>query len=189
MLMEGDYSKADSIRITEAYATAKKAVGHMYDAMNLIWEGSPGVDKNIKVQRQERWMNQEHFTTWLGQPEKIGLAYRRIKKIHSKFNKKVVLLTIKENKGKCRGWISAWAIPFGKVKIRLCEDFFIYRTHLQEKVLIHEMGHEAGILFHRRIHGCRVGKRAASSKKNVAKRSTENYAWLAMSYLGLECFH
>jgi hypothetical protein len=100
----------------------------------------------------------------------------------------MILEVRKENKGRCTGWISAWTIPFGKVRVRLCEDFFVYRTHLQEKILIHEAGHEAGLLFHRKIHGCRAAKRAAnSSKSNTAKRSAENYAWLAMSYLGLEC--
>ena len=100
----------------------------------------------------------------------------------------MVLKITKENRGRCRGWISAWTIPFGKTNIRLCEDYFIYRTHLQEKILVHEMGHEAGLMFHRHIHGCRSALKAAEQDhNNLAKRSPENYAWLAMSYVGLTC--
>ena len=123
-----------------------------------------------------KWYNQNRLST-------SGI----ISKIHSKFNKKFILEVTKGNTVRCRGWISAWTIPFGKVKIRLCEDFFIYRTHLQDKIIVHELGHEAWILFHRRIHGCRAAHRAALLNTQTSKRSVENYAWLAMSYVGLTC--
>jgi len=185
--LRGDYSNGDSIQITEAYLNAKQAVGLMQKAMNRIWETDGLSESNKKISRKGKWKKNESVVQWLGQPEKIRLARRRISHIHAKFEKKIVLEVIKENKGRCKGWISAWTLPFGKVKIRLCDDYLRYRTHLHEKTLIHEMGHEIGMLLDRRIQGCISAQRAANSTTNVAKRSPENYAWLAMSYLGLEC--
>ena len=188
LLLQGDYTSKDSVEITHAYLNASQAVNQMQQAMNSIWEVDGSHERNKGEVRIERWKNDLQFTTWLGQPEKIGLVRRRINRISSKYQKKIILDVTKENKGRCKGWISAWTIPYGRVKIKLCEDYLRYRTHLHEKTLIHELGHEAGMLIHRRIHGCRSALRAAESTKgNVAKRNPENYAWLAMSYLGLEC--
>ncbi len=187
LIIKGDYSQQDSIRISEAFSTARAAVSQMRQAMNEIWTAEAKTGEGNKQARKERWEKEQMFTRWLGQPEKIGLVNRKIRKIGRKFEKEITLNVTRENKGRCSGWISAWAIPFGKIRITLCEDFFIYRTHLQEKTLIHEMGHETGMFSHHKIHGCRAARRAATSKNNVAKKSTENYAWLAMSYIGLEC--
>ena len=187
LIIKGDYSQRDSIRISEAFSIARAAVGEMQQAMNEIWAAEPENGEAKNHVRRERWKKEESFTYWLGQPEKIGLVNRKIKKIARKFEKKITLNVTRQNKGRCSGWISAWAIPFGKIRITLCEDFFIYRTHLQEKTLIHEIGHETGMFSHHKIHGCRAARRAANSSNNIAKKSTENYAWLAMSYTGLKC--
>lgn len=176
--IKGDYDAIDSARIVGAYEVAWEAVNQMYEAMN---------DINLSKDFVRRWQEEEGFVNWLGQPDKVRLVNRNIRRIKSKFDKKIIFDVTRQKKGRCSGWISAWTLPYGKVRITLCEDFFIYRTHLQEKTLIHEMGHETGILFHRKIHGCRAARRAVLSNDNVAKRSTENYAWLAMSYKGLEC--
>ncbi|MEQ9403946.1 MAG: hypothetical protein RIM99_10190 [Cyclobacteriaceae bacterium] len=185
LTIKGDYTLSDSVQMVSSYLLAKEAVEKMNMAMQAVWsvENEPG--KSKRELRKEQW--DASFSEWLGKPKRMGVVNRTINRIHSKFDKEVILEVTKENKGKCRGWISAWTIPFGKVRIRLCEDFFVYRTHLQEKVLVHEMGHEAGLLFHRRIHGCRAARRAAASNNGAARRSTENYAWLAMSYVGLNC--
>jgi len=187
LILRGDYTTEDSIQITNAYLNAYQAVDKMNRAMNAIWkvEGLPGQEK--KAIREKRWRNEDAFMHWLGGPEKMEMAKRRIKRVHSKYQRKMMLKVTKKNRGRCRGWISAWTIPFGKVKIRLCDDYLKYRTHLNEKTLIHELGHEAGMPFHRKIHGCWAAQRAAKSSNNIAKRSPENYAWLAMSYVGLDC--
>ncbi len=177
--IRGNYTSIDSVQAVEAYLQARKAVELMYLDMLSI--------KN-SINENEEWIKSIAFEKWLGSSKKSGISYRRIKQIHSKFqNRKVVLYVTKKNRGRCTGWISAWTLPHGKINIRLCEDFFMYRTNLQEKVLVHEMGHETGLLSHHRIHGCRAALRAASNDPNLAKRSTENYAWLAMSYIGIEC--
>ena len=177
--IKGDYTANDSIQIVEAYIQAKKAANFMYEDMLAI--------KRAENQEQ-KWNENFAFKQWLGNAERSSASFRRIKRIHSKFAKrKITLIVTKKNKGRCKGWISAWALPYGKVQIRLCEDFFMYRTHLQEKVLVHEVGHETGLLSHHKIHGCRAALRAATNDSNIAKRSTENYAWLAMSYLGKDC--
>ena len=187
LVLKGDFTYQDSIQIISAYAGAKSAVEKMYTSMNSLWIVPTGSNQNKKEIRKERWENEEPFGKWLGEPEKIGMARRRINRIRSKYQHKMILVVTKENKSRCKGWISAWTIPYGKVRIRLCDDFLKYRTHLHEKTLIHELGHEIGMPFHRKIHGCWTAERAARSSKNVAKRSPENYAWLAMSFLGLEC--
>lgn len=188
LVLKGNFTSHDSVQVVMAFHNAKEAVDLMHQAMQIIWATDDNTSRsNIKTERASKW-NDQRFGTWLGEPNRIGKVKRRIDKIKNRFDRKVTLNVTKENKGKCSGWISAWAIPFGKVKITLCEDYFIYRTHLQEKILIHEIGHETGILFHHKIHGCRAARRAAKSGQgNVAKKSTENYAWLAMSFLELEC--
>lgn len=186
--INGKYSYNDSVTVVTAFQTAQEAVALMYEAIESIWYVAPEDWAHREALRKKRWEEDEHFVTWLGSSEKMKMARRRILRIRKRMSRKVTLHVTKQNRGRCRGWISAWTIPYGKVRITLCEDFFIYRTHLQEKVLIHEMGHEAGMPFHRHIHGCRTAKRAAISNPNhVAKRSPENYAWLAMSFLGLKC--
>lgn len=187
IVVRGSYSFSDSVQLIAAYHRASQSVDSMLAHMNYIWNVKANEIEDKRIARERRWLANESFNQWLGSPGKIRMVKRRISKIHSKFDQRTTLEVRKENRGKCTGWISAWTIPFGKVHIRLCEDFFIYRTHLQEKVLIHEMGHESGLLFHRKIHGCRAARRAAASDKHTAKRSTENYAWLAMSFLGLKC--
>ncbi len=186
--LKGDFSKADSLQMTKAYLNARRAVNFMYNEITSICAIDEQSEENKNKLRAEQWKSNPNFKTWLGKPDRIRMAERKISKMHSKFKRNFILEVTKKNKGRCKGWISAWAIPFGKVRITLCEDFFIYRTNLQEKVLIHELGHEIGMFSHHRIHGCRAARRAAtSSKKNISKRNPENYAWLAMSYLGLEC--
>jgi len=189
LILKGNYTKADSTHMVESYLIAKEAVAQMHNAMKVIWDAEVKAGQSKEATRKEKWEKEKMFTQWLGQPEHIGLVNRKINRIKAKFDRSVILHVTKENKGRCSDWISAWAIPFGRVRITLCEDFFVYRTHLQEKTLIHEMGHESGIFLHRKIHGCRAARRAASSNDKVAKRSTENYAWLAMSYKGLVCPH
>lgn len=187
LVLMGNYSVSDSTHVSEAYLVAREAVRRMHKNMDAIWKVDKVKGKPSRSIRRERWRKDSTFIKWLGCAEKIRMVHRKIRRIDAKFDKKMVLEVRKENRGRCIGWISAWTIPFGKVKIRLCEDYFVYRTRLQEKVIIHELGHEAGMFSHRHVHGCRAAKRAASSKRNVAKKSPENYAWLAMSYLGLEC--
>lgn len=187
LVLRGDYSYEDSIQITNAYLNAYQAVENMCSVMDSIWNVDDQSGQDKRALREKNWKNEDAFMHWLGGPEKMEMARRRIKRIHSKYKRKMILKVTKQNKGRCRGWISAWAIPFGKVKIRLCDDYLKYRTHLNEKTLIHELGHEAGMPFHRKIHGCWAAQRAAKSSNNIAKRSPENYAWLAMSYTGLDC--
>ena len=185
LLLRGDYSRSDSIQITKAYFSAHDAAHQLLNVINAIWKVEPQTGQIKKALRQQNWLDEEAFVTWLGQPEKIGMVRRKIRRIHAKFQKNLILVATREDKGKCNRWTGAWAIPFGKIRIRLCGNFF-NSVYLQEKIIIHELGHEAGILFHRNIHNCWAAKKAAASN-NVAKRSTENYAWLTVSYLGLEC--
>jgi DNA-binding transcriptional regulator YiaG len=189
LTIKGEYSESDSIQIVKAYLLAKESVERMYQAMITIRDvETSNSNQSINDLRKEKWMSNDAFNRWLGSSDQMKKSFRRIKGIHDKFNKNITLQVIKKNKGRCKGWISAWTLPHGTIKIRLCEDFFMYRTHLQEKVLVHEIGHESGLLSHHKIHGCRAALKAADlPNSNLAKRSTENYAWLAMSYFDLEC--
>lgn len=188
LTIKGDYTVEDSVNITEAFLNAYQAVVDMHAAVEEIWRVKGNADLSKRDMRHKLWLEDSAFVEWLGQPNKVGMVHRRIDRMQSKFGKRFILEVTKENKGRCHGWISAWTIPYGKVRIRLCEDYFRYRTHLQEKILIHELGHEVGMLFHRKVHGCWAARRAAASRNNhIVKRSPENYAWLAMHYFGMEC--
>ena len=189
LILKGDFTEYDQKQMSEAYLLAGKAVAMMQTAMDSIWCVDPKVDRSKMAQRIESWENNPAFVEWLGEPEHVRAVRRKIKRINRKFKKRFVLEAVKENQGKCRGWIGAWTLPWGPVKIRLCDAFFAYRTHLQEKIIIHEVGHEAGMLFHRRIHICWAARRAAGSERSkIAKKSPENYAWLAVSFIGMECY-
>ena len=183
LILHGEFSEVDSLNITESFFAAKEAVDSLFILTNALYQDG---DKDSII---EKWNQNEHFSRWLSNPSKLKSVRRKINRIHSKFQKQVHLVVIRKDRGRCHGWISAWTLPYGKVKIRLCDDFLKYRTHLQEKTIIHEMGHEAGMLYHHRIHGCWAAERAAGSAHNKVKRSPENYAWLAASLLGLECKH
>lgn len=186
--INGHFTYEDSVVVVRAYQTAQEAVELMYEAMEEIWYVAPEDQDHKESVREKKWLEEPHFTTWLGSPENMKMARRRIHRIRKRLSRKVILHITKQNRGRCRGWISAWTIPYGRVRITLCEDYFIYRTRLQDKIIVHEIGHEAGMPFHRHIHGCRSARRAAiSNPRNIAKRSPENYAWLAMSFLGLQC--
>ena len=172
--IKGQYDESDSLVVARAYSTAQEAVELMYEEMEHIWYVAPENWADRNAIREQKWRDSDHFVTWLGAAEQIKRARKRILRIRKRLSREVTLHITKQNRGRCKGWISAWTIPYGAVRITLCEDFFIYRTHLQDKVIVHEIGHEAGMPFHRHIHGCRAARRAAlSDQKNIAKRSPE----------------
>lgn len=188
LVLKGNYSSQDSIDITNAYYNAKIAVEHMYDAMNAIWTVDHASSKSENEQRIEHWRADEDFMRWLGEPSNMGKTNRTIKKLHKKFQGKFMLEIVKEDEGRCGRFVSAWALPYGKVKIRLCRNFINFGPNNQAKTMIHELGHEVGLLFDRGVYRCRSAKSvAANTQKNRAQQRPENYAWLAMSYLGMEC--
>jgi len=188
LVLKGDYSMKDSIAITTAYLTANTAVNEMYNAMSTIWHVDELSENSKKHQRAENWRANKDFMIWLGEPTHIHKAYKKIKKINSKFNKPFILEVIKNNEGRCGRFVSAWAVPYGKVKIRLCRNFVNFDTKNQSKTIIHELAHEAGLLFDRGVYRCGAAKSVAANKnKNRAAKRPENYAWLAMNYLGFGC--
>jgi hypothetical protein len=188
LLLKGSYSSVDSANVTRAYLNAILGVEQMNNAMNDIWSVDKSSEKSKDEQRKAKWKADPYFMTWLGEPSHMGKAQRKIKKIHSKFRSDFILEVVKDDVGKCGRFVSAWAVPYGKVKIRLCRNFINFGPRNQEKTIIHEIAHEAGLLFDRGVYRCASAKSvAANTKKNRAARRPENYAWLAMSYLGVEC--
>ena len=177
--LNGNYTSQDSLDLLQAYTDARLAVDSLNEQMQLIWNS-----ESLEAS-EAAWNQNTQFTKWLGSPKNMVKAKRVIKRIDAKFNKRMTLVVKRQNRGRCKGWISAWTLPFGPVRIRFCDDYFLYRTNLQAKTFVHELGHEAGLIFHRRIHGFRSALRAASTHDSVAKKSPENYAWLAMSYLDM----
>ncbi|MFY0685845.1 MAG: hypothetical protein JXQ90_01700 [Cyclobacteriaceae bacterium] len=188
LILKGDFSERRAKEITHAFVLAEQAVEEMKLTMDEIWEVDGNEEMVHHLQRKVKWENNNEFMTWLGRAERIGMVRRKINRIHKQFKGNVTLEMVADNKGRCAGWIGAWTIPFGRTKIRICDAFFEHRTHLHEKILIHEMGHEAGMFLHHRIHICWIARRAAAyARNNVVKRSPENYAWLAATYLGMRC--
>lgn len=187
LILKGDYSDQDSIQVTQSYLIAKEAVQHLYDSMLDIWFMSGSKDaikKNIRIQR---WRDNEAFMKWLGAPGKMNRVEQSIRNLHKKFSKPFVLEVIKGDEGRCNRRLAAWAVPYGPVRIRLCRNFLNINSELGAKFLIHEVGHETGMLFHRKIFDCRGALSAVSEDANRAKLNPETYAWLAMSYLGMDC--
>ncbi|MEQ9424554.1 MAG: hypothetical protein RJQ09_09065 [Cyclobacteriaceae bacterium] len=184
--LKGEYSAADSAQITESYYRAHEAAHNLLEVADRIWNVNPDKGQSKRELRKLNWEKEEEFSYWLGEPVKIAMVRRVIRRIHKKFRRNIILIASREDRGVCNRWTGAWAIPLGKIRIRLCENFF-NSTHLQEKIILHELGHEAGMLWHRGIHNCFTASREAQSGNQKVKRSPENYAWLAMSYLGLQC--
>ena len=186
--LNGDFTIQDSIRITNAFIQASQGVELMHNAMQNIWETRTQQGRSSKKLRMESWKNNPVFMRWLGEPEHMGKAHRKIKGIYKKFQGEVTFLITTEDVGRCGRFVSAWTVPFGKVKIRLCRNFTNFNSHDQEKTMIHEVGHETGLLFDRGVYHCRPALSVATNpKKNRARRRSENYAWLAMSFLGVDC--
>lgn len=185
--LQGDYSSEDSVNITLAYINARQAVERMDIAMSEIWDVESTGGESKKDIRKTRWANNTYFTTWLGTSAKMGKGRRTIRRMNSKFEGSFIMEVTKEDEGRCGRFVSAWAVPYGKVKIRLCRNFVNFGSNNQTKTLIHEIGHEAGLLFDRGVYHCGSAKSVVEKTSNRAKRSPENYAWLAMSYLGVEC--
>lgn len=186
LILKGRYTKEDSVRMTESYYRAHDAVHQLLDKVNEIYQVEPDFQERKNDLRKKAWLEEESFSLWLGKPDKIKMVRRKIRRIHNKFRRNLILVTSGRDRGKCDRWTGAWAIPFGKIRIKLCENFF-NSPYLQEKIIIHELGHEAGMLSHYGIHNCFSALRGARGEKNTAKRSPENYAWLAVSYLGKQC--
>lgn len=188
VILKGNYTHNDSIHITKSYINSRNAVKHMYNAMNTIWTTENIAGNSKKTQREERWKANDDFMLWLGNPSNMRKARRKINKIHSKFQNKFILEMVNGDKGRCGRFVSAWSVPSGKVKIRLCQNFMNFGPQNQAKTIIHEIAHEAGLLFDRGVYRCKSAMSvAANTKNNRASRRPENYAWLAMSYVGMEC--
>jgi hypothetical protein len=189
--LQGDFSKEDSVHILRSYTQAHQAADRLYDAMISVWDVSDmSADNGLRKMdvRAERWRKDETFMMWLGEPDHMRLVARNIRRIHRKFDrKKFTLEVVKEDEGRCNRWVGAWAAPYGRVKIRLCRNFLNMRSDQAAKVLVHEVGHETGMLFHQDLFSCRDVLKAATEQSDEAKRSPETYAWLAMSYMGLDC--
>lgn len=185
LVLSGDYSKQDSVEIVQAFVIAQNAIEAMYEAFDEVW--TVGSEKNKKERRFANWQQDEHLMKWLGEPDKIRMVRRRIRRIYNKSQKKVLLKVSDYGKGNCQTWVSAYTWPYGKVKIVLCPNYLKYRKHLRSKTIVHELAHEAGMLFDKHIQGCWWARRAAASSSNFAKGRPENYAWLAVSYLGQDC--
>jgi len=154
LLLKGNYTHNDSLHITRSYINSRTAVKHMYNAMNTIWTTEKIASKSKKEQREERWRADNDFMLWLGEPSKMGKARRKINKIQAKFQNEFILEVVKEDKGKCGRFVSAWSVPYGKVKIRLCRNFMNFGPQNQAKTIIHEVGHEAGLFFDRGVYMC-----------------------------------
>ena len=188
LVIEGEYTPEEAAQIEEAYSNAYEAVQQMYEDMEYIWHIEPGKAKRPKEERERLWNENPSFTQWLGDTKKMGKAHRMIRRIRGKFVKRMTFKVNKKNKGRCKGWIGAWTLPYGKIRVVLCDVFFRFERNRQEKIIVHEIGHEAGMLSHHRIHYCWAALRAAAEpNRRAAKKSPENYAWLAMSYLGRDC--
>lgn len=186
-VVKGNFSREDSIHIVQSYEQARQGVDHMYKALLSIWNVSPQSGQSKKELRAERWRSDETFMKWLGEPTHMKLVARNIRKIHHKFDKTFILEVVKEDEGRCNRYVGAWAVPYGPVKVRLCRNYLNFRSDMSAKVLIHEVGHEAGMLSHRDLYNCRDVLQAATTNADEAKRSPETFAWLAMSYLGMDC--
>jgi hypothetical protein len=187
-VLKGNYTREDSIHIVSSYVQAQHAVDQMYQAVNAIWNVSVQSGQRKKTLRAERWRSDETFTKWVGEPTHMNLVARNIRRIHHKFDKKFILEVVKDDEGRCNRYVGAWAVPYGRVRLRLCRNYLNFQSDQSAKILIHEVGHEAGMLFHKDLFSCRDVLQAAAANNDEAKRSPETYAWLAMSYRGLECF-
>ena len=186
--LTGDFTREDSTHIIRAYLLSQKSVDEMYAAMRVIRDAPKEDGKSRMESRAEQWRKDKTFMKWMGEPTNLQRVTRNIRKIHRKFDKKFILEVVKEDNGRCNRFVGAWAVPYGRVKIRLCRNFLNSREEISAKFLVHEVGHEAGMLFHQKLFSCRDVLRAAVDQYDEAKRSPETYAWLAMSYAGVDCF-
>lgn len=184
-------SKTKRNEIRGADAKAEKLIGKVWKEIDKIYE-KKGKDKDKK--RKDAWLKNERFKTWLGEEkvtnEEIKDVRRRVKKIKDKIEKGIKYVVIKEQTGKnshgCDSKTDAyvWGPIHGK-KIYLCPGWFQkYGRMERASILIHEIVHKLGLFGqgHHKAESYDEAKRLAKNNPKKARKSPENYRYLALSY-------
>ena len=132
------------------------------------------------------WKKEPLLNKWFGKDldrNQIKKVLKRIDKLVKKTNRDVYFkIPNKFSSGLCKGSRHAWTIPFGKVKIHLCQQFFYKSNRHWTKIFIHELAHETGILFHQKVYWKGAALQAATENPERAIRNPENYAYFIMEF-------
>lgn len=133
-----------------------------------------------------KWNSEEEIIIWLGKATSalhMKNAEKRLKKMNKVCKRKIKIVLNKEKKGGlCKGSRHAWAIPKGKVVLHLCPQFTYKSNKYQSKILIHEIAHESGILFHKKVFWRSAALDMAKNNSKLALKNPENFAFYIMSY-------
>lgn len=144
------------------------------------------IGENSSKDQLSQWKSDPLLTKWFGSNcnrSDIKKVRRRIAKLSKKVKRNTYFIVPKKsNKGLCKGSRHAWTIPFGKVRIHLCDQFFYKSNRHWTKIFIHELAHETGILFHQKVYWKGAALRAAAENPDRAIRNPENYAYFIMEF-------
>lgn len=180
-----DFAESDSVlidSISKAFNLAAQSINESYEHNRHRFYD----EKKLREDCIDLWNSDTLLITWFGkvnEKSEIQFILKRIRKFQKRINKKAVLKMHYKNKGLCKGTRHAWTIPYGKVKIHLCNQFTYKSYRHWVKIFIHEIGHESGILFHRDIYWYSSALRCARDNPWKARRNPENYAYYLMSQI------
>jgi Lysine-specific metallo-endopeptidase len=180
------YSNQDINMVVGAAERGIEALNITLHEIENIWDVN-GNGSELWDQRMKNWNDRDFFREWLGQAtsrKQIRLAYKRLHKIIKVSNRKRIFLVFQapEKTFNCKWSKHAWTVPFGRVSIHFCPQFMFLSARHQSKAFVHEIGHESGILFHRKVYWRNAALRTARERPMKALRNPENYAYLVMEY-------
>ncbi len=186
-------SAQPEVRIKNSYGYEIEQIDQVranyYLACELIAEANNYLQSKYDLNSEasiEKWNSDSTLITWLGKADSknhIRKATRRLQKMTRQTEKRVHLSFDNERRrGLCRGSRHAWTVPKGKLLIHLCPQFMYKSNQLQTKIFVHEIGHESGILFHKKVYWRSAALRTARLEPQLALKNPENFAFFIMSF-------
>ncbi len=180
------YDNQEILEVQESYSKALHALERTWKQMNLIWDVEASGKEKWDV-RMSRWNENEWFLMWLGraeEPRQIRIANKRLGKMKRvmKGKKAHLIFQSPDKTFNCKWSKHAWTIPKGKVVIHCCPQFMYLSPVHKSKAFVHEIGHESGMPFHRKVYWRRAALRTAQERPIKALKNPENYAYLVMQY-------
>ncbi len=179
----------NEIRVIDNFGYSPEKISEVKDNLKL---GCDCIEKafehivSISNNGLAKWNSDEDIVMWLGKASAIShmrKARQRLKKMNKTCHKKIRIVFNKEKKGGlCKGSRHAWAIPKGKIVLHLCPQFTYKSNKFQSKILIHELAHESGILFHKKVYWRRAALEVAKNQPKRALKNPENFAFYIMSF-------
>ncbi len=180
------YSNEQINTVIAAAERAVESIKTCEQEIHTLWNQN-GRGKDLWDARIGYWNDNEFLSTWFGEakePRQIRLLFKRIRKMSKVGDRKRLHLVFQapEKTFNCKWSKHAWTIPKGRVSVHCCPQFLYLSSKHQTKAFIHEIGHESGMFFHRKVYWRSAALRTAKERPYKALKNPENYAFFIMEF-------